>query len=444
MEGEVRVLDSRAPPGWQGDCQGQVGSRHRDLSIEAMGSNAATGSGTETCPAIAASAPLFFYDSQPNGWTPIETYIRARESILGDTDDIDAPSIMEGTNTRRCFNCGSPDHKADACPLPHDRQRISLSRQLFLFLKPQEFASHERIHVASEWNRQRLEWVDMFTPGIIKGELLQTALGDEEYLKRIALWGYPKGWYSVQDPRELMKERILTNGENDCQDSTPIMIFGDEDESDSEPGSASKDSATTLDFSSRSHSPELEILPKRWARYPCSYFDSDTLFLYTPRSQIVPFEDSCPPSLLNDQVSTFTPERQRLWERIISGEVAESGHAMSHAPWRLSNAFSHFAVPDGSTLLPCAPLPAEPPPPIPSPPLSAGSVEPEIHNKDEENNGVLIRPARPLLKSVSPYGLLFSNPAVDLNAINNASGSAICSIHSPVSIASDMDISDAE
>ena len=431
MEGEICALDPCASPGRQRDSEGQMGSGRCSLSFKPMGGIEETGSGADASQEINTSSPLFFYDSHPHGWSPAGTYIRASENTLGDDDDLDTV-LMVKTNAKRCFNCGCLDHQASACPWPRDRCLISLSSQYYNFFKEDETSSFERIHVASEWERQRLEWVDTFEPGKIKNELLQIALGEEDlHLRRIALWGYPRGWYSSEDPRKKVKERIVYGRQHGTNNEfETFLVFGDETEPISGFNSwysLSQNEEHVIgcpNIDSRSYSSKSDAPPTRWAKYPPDYFDSDTLLLYTPASRPMRDQETCPAAhAQRGHVSTFTPQRQRLWEMIISGimPLEDCRSVPRTPPWRLSHAFS-----DGiTTSLPCAPFSAEPPPPVPAP---------------------FFRPVQPLLASVSPYGLIFSDPTADFSPadVRQRTEPAEPPIVSALSDESDMDISDIE
>lgn len=367
-----------------------MGSGRRSLGIEPMGSNEKTGSRPEVCQGV-DSCP-FFYDSRPDGWIPTGTYIRDSELILG---DVDIPSDVHSENNQNsCFNCGSVHHLLGSCPSPRDHLRISLSRQYYNFFKDDSSGRPERLVNVFEWQRQRLEWAEEFEPGTIKNPLLRHALGeDEAYLKNICHWGYPKGWFSIRDPREVMKERILNSGSHEARDENPFFIFGDKVESLSS-------STTTSDEKNISAPLTPAGEPRRWAKYPPAYFHTDMLPMYIPTiTNLVEAQDDCN--------STFTPDRQVLWEMIISGRMLlESDPTPSSIPpWRLPDAFSEHSSLSSSRKGNCdlpPPCPARSPSPLPpAPPQSIAELSDEPF---------LAPQPQPRLQSVSPYGLLFWEP----------------------------------
>ncbi|KII88161.1 hypothetical protein PLICRDRAFT_175798 [Plicaturopsis crispa FD-325 SS-3] len=277
-----------------------------------------------------------------------------------DTDDDD----IDGAYERRCFNCGASDHAVSACPTPRNSQLISLSRQLFEFYRTTPTSNPERIHVVEAWKQQRLDWLDEFDPGTLKGTLLREALdlsdGEHsgEWLRNIALWGYPRGWIGYKDPRERVYRRIAyedadMHGPDDEQ--VEFLIFGDEGEeervvlkpplSDAQPVSDTSSDSDTTSASERSTSeaaPEpsesqAATTPplRRWAEYPPTYFSSALLPVYNGYAL---------PPLESD---SFTSDRKALW-----GQIAN--------------------VP----FLPNAALPAAPPPPPPPPPGSPPPLPP--------------------------------------------------------------------
>ncbi|KAK2466637.1 hypothetical protein APHAL10511_000895 [Amanita phalloides] len=390
VEEEIRLLDPSLASRRQGDSKGQMGGGHRDLGAEPLGSNAETKSRSEASQGVDAYPSLFFHDPHANGWTPVGTYIRSSELVLGDADDIDVP-LQSKNQPNGCFNCGSLDHHVGACPLPHDRSRILLSRQYYNFFKDDDTVRYERLIDATEWQRQRLEWVNEFEPGIIKSRLLQLALGDEDiYLKKIALWGYPKGWFSVRDPRELVKEHILNCSSFHLHDTEPFFIFGDQVESLP---------SVTPASAKRHPSSEPVAEPKRWATYPPTYFKTDILPVYIPNLQ----SQAQVPLTQGGRSSSYTPDRQHLWETILFGRIPLGDSCIP--PWRLSDAFSESSSSNPSQIdgsLPAPPPPTESPPPLPS--ASPQSVTEMISGTG------LIMQVRPVLPSVSPYGLLFSGP----------------------------------
>ncbi|KAG5644229.1 hypothetical protein DXG03_008824 [Asterophora parasitica] len=314
----------------------------------------------------------FFVDvGGPAGWEPYGIYLRACDAILGDDNaDINTPTILGPS----CFNCGEPDHIVSACTHPIDYKLVSLSRQLFIFLKAERgVADFKRIHEVEAWRQQRLEWLDTFQPGEVRGDDLRDALNGHGggWLANMALWGYPKGWVSVEDPREQVKRLIWDeNCDPDHDVFEPFLIHGDsgpaeavcangetgivDPESDSE---SSDEGSGTRTFSSRA-SPAP---PSRWATYQPSHFSSELLPVYNGRT--------LPPL----GSTTYTPDRQALWERILSGPVSSG---------KRPDAFSPCPPPPPTTAPP--PLPPPPPttapPPLPSSPTSAPPPLPASHS----------------------------------------------------------------
>jgi zinc finger CCHC domain-containing protein 8 len=202
----------------------------------------------------------------------------------------------------RCFNCGDPDHKVSACPLPANRQLIALSRQYYQIFQGSIGPQWQRIHTFESRRQQRLDWLDEFHPGEIRGELLQDALAEsnEEWLKTICAWGYPPGWISDDDPRNRVRARIWN--EYDCgNDSSEVFeIHGDDDveavpilinNGAEEDGSAISDNQDEKSLDKQvldSESIHNSTPMKRWAKYPIRYFSSDFLFPYTPAKLSLP------------------------------------------------------------------------------------------------------------------------------------------------------------
>ncbi|KAK0211730.1 hypothetical protein IW262DRAFT_1450564 [Armillaria fumosa] len=308
----------------------------------------------------APSSHLFFSDvfatATPYGWEPSGIYIRHNQEILGHEEADDVPPNL---NTHRCFNCGSPDHSVSSCPEPKDRELISLSRQLFeLLQEPTGPADFRRLHQTEAWRQQRLDWLGLFKPGEVRGQLLREAVGPREgdWLENIAIWGYPRGWVGVTDPHALVRQRIMDEyagshderdlsvelGEGILGDRSQYLSFDDLDSAqllDSGHASASSDAVTSLPSERR-----------RWAEYPNTYFSSQLLPVYTGIAfPPVEFEGS----------STYTDERRALWERIIS-------------------------PPAPSYPLPPPPPPPSSPPPlppaVPPPPLDSPHLQPPSSN----------------------------------------------------------------
>ncbi|XP_006457820.1 hypothetical protein AGABI2DRAFT_215768 [Agaricus bisporus var. bisporus H97] len=315
-----------------------------------MGSKSTTGSaladGGHEQATVATSIPsehLFFVDtsSTANSW--YEPYIcgmyqRQTDAVLGE-------EVMDettgGSSQSLCFNCGSPDHAVSACPFRRNNDLISLSRQYYNFYKElRDVTDHPRIHLAEGWRQQRLEWLENFQPGQIRGSLLREAIGpgDGDWLRNIATWGYPPGWISASDPRAKAFARIwneqLDSGYNSPDE--PFYIFGS---ADGEVENVSQDTLIMGQTPNRCDEGEIENpesetasmsrsaspTPRRWAEYPSTYFSSELLFPYTTQE--------APPSSSID------------WNSAFDGD-------------------DHYAQLYGQP----PPPPNEPPPPLPPPP----------------------------------------------------------------------------
>ncbi|EKM82381.1 hypothetical protein AGABI1DRAFT_104391 [Agaricus bisporus var. burnettii JB137-S8] len=237
-------------------------------------------------------------------------YQRQTDAVLGE-EVMD--KTTEGSSQSLCFNCGSPDHAVSACPFRRNNDLISLSRQYYNFYKElRDVTDHPRIHLAEGWRQQRLEWLENFQPGQIRGSLLREAIGpgDGDWLRNIATWGYPPGWISASDPRAKVFARIwneqLDSGYNSPDE--PFYIFGS---ADGEVENVSQDTLIMGQTPNQSDEREIEIsesetastsrstspTPRRWAEYPPTYFSSELLFPYTTQE--------APPSSSIDWNSAF-------------------------------------------------------------------------------------------------------------------------------------------
>ncbi|KAH7909868.1 hypothetical protein BJ138DRAFT_1009977 [Hygrophoropsis aurantiaca] len=308
----------------------------------------------------------FYYDR----YTPV---------ILGDTPK-SSPDHDE-RDVRRCFNCGSPDHAVVSCPSPLDRQLISLSRQLFNFLHSDRTQRDpDRFHVVEAWKQQRLQWLDKFQPGQISGPSLRDALGlrDEDpgenvhWLRTISEWGYPRGWVSKYDPRDDVRQ-IIANGSSVEEsffedDNYPFTIFGETDEElllSSKVQPNSNESSIISDVDGPDNTSDSDTLssegePTRWAQYPSSLFLSHLLPVYN--GHLLP-----PLTTASSRGnSTFSSDRQALWEQITHTAGVDASYPGSHSipPWRLPETFGSAS----SGQPPPPPSPPPPLPPVPPPP----------------------------------------------------------------------------
>ena len=263
-----------------------------------------------------------FTDLSPytNGWESFGIYERAETDVLGIQTENEKDEDVDATNHSRCFNCGHPDHKVTECPFRANRELIALSRQYYEFYQgARGLGNSQRLHTVEAWRQQRLNWLEEFKPGTIKGELLRDAIADsnDEWLKNISVWGYPLGWVSHLDPRERVRDRIWNENNGDVVEELeavePFEIHGDEGvvellpfkdafhrtasstQSESD-GEVQTPTPTTSKFPSPSplspSAPFHLIPPIRWATYPTSYFNSQALVLYTPPTRSEPWYSS--------------------------------------------------------------------------------------------------------------------------------------------------------
>ncbi|KZP08723.1 hypothetical protein FIBSPDRAFT_922625 [Athelia psychrophila] len=248
-----------------------------------------------------------------NPWDCSPLYERDVPDILGESP---AAGLQEAhQDPRRCFNCGDPSHAVSQCPTPANHALIALSRQMFVFSQSahrQALGDLERVHVVEGRRHQRLDWLDDFEPGEVRGDALREALGtagETEWLRNMALWGYPKGWTGTRDPRYEVMKRI--EEEPEYEDEDPFLIFGDKGEEEEielhPPRKQSPEREHATEEVPSSPKPtKLEADIHRWASYPTTYFSSALLPLYNGYA-LPP-----PPS------ETFSRERQALWEKITS------------------------------------------------------------------------------------------------------------------------------
>ncbi|KAI0256572.1 hypothetical protein BJV78DRAFT_1357761 [Lactifluus subvellereus] len=310
-------------------------------------------------------------------------YERCTANVLG-ADDEDEPWVNGGVS--HCFNCGSAYHTVSSCLVPHNTELITLSRQMYNFFKPARPTEPMTISAAAEFTNQRHQWLGSFEPGQVRGSVLREALGLDDddvgsklpWLKNMADWGYPRGWFSEEDPREQVFRRIdglfaepLDLGS--CGHS--LTIFGDD-------GVELLDMGVQLFHNSSSHeetdrsqnfrySPvmradraeQVEIeRGRRWASYPSTHFSSDILPIYNGTRL---------PPILPTTSSTFTNERHLLWESIShSSQMREL-----RGPHDTGNIPQHVPYP-----------PIAPPPPLPPlPPLVPAAEADDVQNDGESD-----------------------------------------------------------
>lgn len=410
MEEEIRLLDSRAPSGWEGDSERSLGCLHRSRIHEAAecGTRSPGGSCLESSPCGSNIARNFYIDTSGSaGFQELSPqlyfYDRHVSGILGENRS-PSPTLLDA---RFCFNCGSPDHIVGSCPEQHNRPLIALSRQLFNFLRSDgETRELGRFHVVEAWKKQRLEWLELFQPGKVVGPTLREALGLQHgdsghqcaWLYNMSCWGYPSGWISDTDPRDAVRQRILgdfrtpVHGHSleDADDS--FLIVSDEEDHEVidlslatsfYPQSGGGETPVVDDTLSANSDlePPLSIL-RRWAIYPNDYFSSDHLTVYNGMTFMPLNVATSRPS------NTFTAERRALWEQIISGTQSKA----LVPPWRLPGAFSslqsyiEYQPPPPPSTPP--PLPPSPPPfpPPPAHPRYCALVT--VAEDDSDNNAM--------------------------------------------------------
>ncbi|KAF9014147.1 hypothetical protein BDQ17DRAFT_1396192 [Cyathus striatus] len=318
---------------------------------------------------IAAEASAFFVDLSRTDCVPQISgiYMRNVEEVLGASgEDEDEEEALESRKVQRCFNCGSQEHPFQSCPLPINRELVSLTRTMSQFVQGTlGLANWQRIHEVEAWRQQRLDWLEEFEPGEIRGPLLREALGssNDEWLKNITtgrIWDENGASvealmedetffiYSAdkEEPEEVSFQSMhLHDVLDDDKPTSNEKSSKDQDTSESEEDEGTSDSSESL--SSHTSNAEKQLMTSeiiRWAKYPDSYFSYKLLPIYNGIA--LPPIDAHVPSYS----STYTQDRQHLWERIVSGF-----DSVPPPP------------PDAPPPLP-PPPPDEPPPPLPPPP----------------------------------------------------------------------------
>lgn len=311
-------------------------------------------SGTPTR-AEALEWPTYWVDTMPWGWISDGVYTRQKDEILG--EELEEPDDASRRQSR-CFNCGSQEHMLSDCTEKRNQILIALSRSMYQFFSATAgLGSWKRVHDVEEWRQQRLHWLEDFEPGQIRGALLQDALGgqDGDWLKNMAVWGYPAGWVSHEDPRKQVKHRIWNEDLNGAVDdlvdiNEPFLIHGDGDHFEEVSFSSSERFQLTSDDEESDVTSGSELddstadPPKRWAQFTDSQFSSTLLPVYNGIAlPMLPGQDA------HSFSSTFSTDRQGLWHRIIAGQNL------------------YPPLPEDFPWLP-PPPPEDPPPPIPPPP----------------------------------------------------------------------------
>jgi zinc finger CCHC domain-containing protein 8 len=317
--------------------------------------------------------------------TPPPIYERCSPDVLG--AEIEGGSSLDEA-VSRCFNCGSTHHIVSSCPAPHDTELIALSRQMYNFFKPSRVIESMTLSAAAEFKHRRYKWIGSFEPGSIRDHLLREALGlhDDDvcsnlpWLKNMAVWGYPSGWFSEHDPREQVLQRIdslfvetVDPGEFDHT----LSVFGD-------------DAVEILDISTwpvgkpfhrqdigEVHEEQVELeCSRRWATYPPTYFSSDLLPVYNG-TRLPPIQPATS--------STFTGERNLLWERILHD--ADSTQSQRLVSQDVGKVLRHNSLSPPLPTAPPPPLPPPAPPPAPAASSEIGDLLARAHQADTSREG---------------------------------------------------------
>lgn len=319
MEQEIHLLDPCPSSGRQRNRKGSMGRKGRGTSSQCLG-NITVDEREQLAllPSSSISSNPTSNDHQ-HAVDDLFSHSISRDSIdipLYDSlDDLplgmheDASSDESQIHDKRCFNCGSPQHVVTTCPEPLHHELIALTRGLYYFFKDRApAAAYGRLREGSKsWRIQRLQWLETFEPGQVRGDLLRQALNLEhddpgirvEWLRNIARWGYPRGWVGRIDPRETARNIISGNlndqDERALDDEDCMIIFGEnEEETVLLSPSANRLHTNADDITSATSLPAhendaLSILPpvystnsvnlgtRRWATYPQTYFLSSAL-----------------------------------------------------------------------------------------------------------------------------------------------------------------------
>ena len=308
-------------------------------------------------------------------------YERCSPDVLG--AEIEGGSSSDGA-VSHCFNCGSAHHFVSSCPAPHNTELITLSRQMYNFFKPSRVIEPMTLSAAAEFKHQRYEWVDSFEPGRIRNPLLREALGlhDDDvcsnlpWLRNMADWGYPSGWFGEQDPREQVLQRIdslfvetVDPGEFDHT----LFIFGDGTVEILDISASPVRKPFHREDIEEVHEDQVELgRSRRWATYSSSYFSNDLLPVYNG-TRLPPIQPTTS--------STFTSKRHLLWERVLHD--ADSAQSRRPVSQDIANDLQYNPL--------SPPLPIAPPPPLPPPTPAAGSEVDDLpsraHQADASRDG---------------------------------------------------------
>ncbi|EIN07082.1 hypothetical protein PUNSTDRAFT_135771 [Punctularia strigosozonata HHB-11173 SS5] len=314
-----------------------------------------------------------FIDTEPSQGHEVTDVLYIPQSItLGETDSTPSHQLEAGVGARRCFNCGKPEHTLASCLVPRNDALISLSRQLFDFFRARERGASDGpsdlhdLQARLDWQMRRLDWLERFCPGHVRGHDLRDALGldphergadehgpvdsssDDAYampwLSNMAIWGYPKGWASATDPRETVRRRILEESVDDGvddedEDGVYLWVFG-EDEAER----VLLHNVTTIDEEKECPSPE------DGHNTPTPGFRPIFLPIYSG-SALPPVPEESPVPRPHD--GWRFPGMLSLHEMLVWSRPFDNVTGELTAEWRAQH-------------LP--PPPAEPPPPLPPPP----------------------------------------------------------------------------
>lgn len=180
-----------------------------------------------------------------------------------------------------------------------------------------------RLYSVEEWKQTRLSWTEKFVPGEIRGVELREALGmplaskmdgrgevevqergQEEWLRNMALWGYPPGWTDRSgNPWEAVRKRIsdqYVGGED--EDGTHDFFISDGAGNLEVVSLGMKSDARGIDEEARDvEDPEPHSeRTRRWAKYPNTYFLDSLLPVYTGLTlPPIPGESPSSPPLLS-------------------------------------------------------------------------------------------------------------------------------------------------
>lgn len=223
---------------------------------------------------------LFIVDTIGNQTINFTDYNKNAFSFLGGDIVIEEPQ----TQVPRCFNCGDKRHMVSSCPLPYDRSLIALSRAMHTFFRDTMVRKQERLHEYAERISRSKYYNCIFEPGTIGPEVLSAlelrqddiSISLLPWYPRMLEWGYPPGWESVENPRELVNARI--GGEGSIENVDSLRIFRSVS-----PSSEESSNDGHIPQSTR-HTPDRETSTlRRWAHYSTHLFSSEHLPVYSGR-----------------------------------------------------------------------------------------------------------------------------------------------------------------